>query len=252
VLVFVEENHSYGQMRAQMPYLFALARRYAYATNYHAIGHPSLPNYLALVGGSTFGVKDDKPPSSHRIRGRSVFDQAFHLGKTAKTYAESMPTNCDHSSAYPYAVKHNPWAYFTRSPVKCRHFDVPVGRPRSGPLYSNAVHGRLPNFGLVVPNLRRDAHDLSLGVADSWLSHRLPSILAGPDFRAGRLTVVVTADEGDSPGNRVLTVVMQAGLSHRVVTTRQSHYSLLGYVDHVFGAHLLRHARLGFARAFGL
>src|SRR5450759_2614287 len=56
VLVFVEENHSLNEMKAQMPYTFNLATRYGYASNYKAIGHPSLPNYLAIAGGSTFGV----------------------------------------------------------------------------------------------------------------------------------------------------------------------------------------------------
>lgn len=91
VLMIIEENHSYTQMRAQMPYLSSLATKYAYATRYSAITHPSLPNYLALAGGSIFGVRDDNPSASHQITQRSVFDQAIHAGKTAKTYAESMP-----------------------------------------------------------------------------------------------------------------------------------------------------------------
>lgn len=59
-------------MRSQLPYLSSLATKYAYATNYTAITHPSLPNYLALAGGSTFGVKDDSPPASHKIPARSM------------------------------------------------------------------------------------------------------------------------------------------------------------------------------------
>src|SRR3954469_22879393 len=50
VLAFVEENHSLAQMQAGMPYTFALAKQYGYASNYAAITHPSLPNYLAIAG----------------------------------------------------------------------------------------------------------------------------------------------------------------------------------------------------------
>src|SRR5690242_19624693 len=75
VLVFIEENHSLSQMESSMPFVYGLAQQYAYATNYTAIRHPSLPNYLAIAGGSTFGVTDDNDPSAHRIRGNSVFDQ---------------------------------------------------------------------------------------------------------------------------------------------------------------------------------
>jgi acid phosphatase len=253
VLVFVEENHAYREMRSHMPYLASLARRYSFASHYRAISHPSLPNYLALTGGSTFGVRDDNVPKAHRIRGRSVFDQALNRGKTAKTYVDSMPTSCATASSKTYAVKHNPWPYFTGSRRRCRRFDVAVGRPRSGALHQDIVHGSLPNVGFVIPNLCHDAHDCSLARADRWLKTWVPRVFKGRDFRSGRLAVVVTADEDDhSAHNTVLTVAMHAGMQHRRVTRPLTHYSLLGYVDHVLGAHLLGHAKGGFASAFGL
>ena len=49
------------------------ARAYGTATNFYAISHPSLPNYLVLAGGSTFGVADDDVPAAHRLHGRSLF-----------------------------------------------------------------------------------------------------------------------------------------------------------------------------------
>jgi len=55
VLTIVEENHGYDQMLAGMPNLKSLATRYGYATNYDALTHPSLPNYLELAAGPTFG-----------------------------------------------------------------------------------------------------------------------------------------------------------------------------------------------------
>jgi hypothetical protein len=96
VLTFVEENSSFTQMHDQMPYLDSLARQYAYASDFHAITHPSEPNYLAMAGGSTFGVTDDGPPSVNGAKvadASSVFDQAIARGLTAKLYAESMPSN---------------------------------------------------------------------------------------------------------------------------------------------------------------
>ena len=48
-----EDNEIMGRPAA--PYLNALARQSAVAANYYAITHPSLPNYLALTGGSTLG-----------------------------------------------------------------------------------------------------------------------------------------------------------------------------------------------------
>src|SRR4051812_24093593 len=61
VVVIVFENHERDSVIGNplAPTFTALAHRYAQATNYRAVAHPSLPNYLALVSGSTHGVKND-------------------------------------------------------------------------------------------------------------------------------------------------------------------------------------------------
>ncbi|MFC6344185.1 hypothetical protein ACFP8W_19545, partial [Nocardioides hankookensis] len=124
LLVVVVENHSLAEMRREMPYTFRLARRYGYATHYRAITHPSLPNYLAIAGGSTFGVTDDSSPASHPVHGRSVFGQARALGRTAGVYADGMPGRCAREpGGGRYAVKHNPWAYFVDERRACLRHD---------------------------------------------------------------------------------------------------------------------------------
>jgi len=45
--------------KSYAPYLNSLVSSYGLATQYYAIGHPSLPNYMALTGGSTFGITSD-------------------------------------------------------------------------------------------------------------------------------------------------------------------------------------------------
>ena len=61
VVVIVLENRGYGEVvgNPDAPFLNRLARRGALATRYFALAHPSLPNYLGLLGGSTFGIRDD-------------------------------------------------------------------------------------------------------------------------------------------------------------------------------------------------
>jgi acid phosphatase len=234
----VEENHSLAQMQAGMPYLDALAGRFGYASNWSAAGHPSLPNYLAIAGGATFGVTDDAPPANHPLPGDSVFDQALAEGRTAKIYADSMPGSCTPVSIGRYAVKHNPWAYFSEAGQRtnCQSYDVPAGSPDSGELASDITAGRLPNAGMLVPNLCDDGHDCSLATADAYLRSWLPQILAGPDFSSGRLAVVITADEDDSAnGNHVLTVVLHHSLdgTGTVVRTPLNHYSLTRFYGQV-------------------
>lgn len=99
VLVVMEENHTLGQMRASMPHLRGLADDYGYASGYHALTYPSLPNYLAIAGGSTFGVRDDAAPAGHPLAGPSVFGQALAHGRTARVYAEGQPVPCDRLAA---------------------------------------------------------------------------------------------------------------------------------------------------------
>lgn len=250
LLVFVEENHSLDQMRTGMPYTAGLAARYGYATDYRAIRHPSLPNYLAIAGGQTYGVHDNEPPADHRIRGRSVFGQALHNGRTAATYAESMPARCGGYRSGTYAPKHNPWTYFVRERTGCNAHNV--GMTAFG---TAARTGRLPRVGMVVPNLCHDAHDCSLATADGWFATQMTKVFAGPDWKSGRLAVVLTADEDDhTQGNTVLTVVIHRSQHQHVVTRRLTHYSLTRLYDEVAGLPYLHNAATApsMAAAFGL
>ncbi|HET7802164.1 MAG TPA: alkaline phosphatase family protein [Humibacillus xanthopallidus] len=250
LLVFVVENHSLDQMRAAMPYTTALGKQFAVATNYRAVAHPSLPNYLAMTGGSTFGVTDDGPPSSHTTDQPSVFGQALSLGRTAKVYAEGMPGNCATSNSGQYVVKHNPWAYYLNERSSCAQFDVPVTE-----LSRDVADARLPNAGMVIPGLCNDAHNCDLSVADRWLRTQIEMVTSGPDWRAGHLAIVVTADEDDhQQGNLVLTAVAHPSMHGAIVTAPLTHYSLARLYSEVLAAPPLGEAAraASMATAFGL
>jgi len=253
VLVVIEENHSLHEMLSEMPYLAALSSRYGYATRWHALTHPSEPNYLAIVGGSTFGISDDRPPAQNASKvghARSVFSQARQAGRSARTYAELMPSRCalrDHGA---YAVRHNPWTFFAADRAACRAGDLNTDTFRA-----DAQANRLPNVGLLIPDVDDDAHDASLARADRWLKRTLTPVLASTDFTSGRLVVVVTADEDDrTSGNIVLTSVLTPRVSHLVVKTPLTHYSLTRFLDEVLGVAPLGNARGApdMGSAFGL
>ncbi|HEU5036649.1 MAG TPA: alkaline phosphatase family protein [Nocardioides sp.] len=222
LLVFVVENHALEQMQQEMPWLNGLAQQYGYATDYRALAHPSLPNYLAMAGGDMFGVTDDDPPSEHPVAAPSVFGRALDAGRTATVYAEAMTTPCQQADDGTYAVRHNPWAYFRSEQEQCREHDVPLSE-----LQQDVAGGDLPNVGMVVPDTCSDAHDCPLSEADDWMRQYVGTVLDGPDFASGHLAVVVTADEDDEHhDNRVLTVVAHPTLEHEVVSTGLTHYSL--------------------------
>jgi len=248
--VVMEENHSLGEMKAGMPYTFRLAKRFGYATDYRAITHPSLPNYVAIAGGQTYGIQDDADPSAHPLSGHSVFGQALAHHRSATLYAQSMPSPCATSSSGAYAVKHNPWAYFVAERRECRAHDVGMRH-----FARDAATGHLPQVGMVVPDLQHDAHDGTLQQADVWFRSLMAKVFAGPDWRSGHLGVVLTADEDDdNHGNRVLTVVIHPSQHHHVVTRHLDHYSLTRLYDQVAHLPLLHRATTArsLARAFGL
>jgi hypothetical protein len=66
VFLIMMENHGYQQIfkNPNEPYLNSLIanRKVNLATNYFAVGHPSLTNYLEIVGGSNFGIRSDNAP----------------------------------------------------------------------------------------------------------------------------------------------------------------------------------------------
>jgi len=242
-----------------MPNLTAWGARFGQATNYHALAHPSLPNYLAIFGGSTFGVTSDCSVGDSGCvpTAPSVFGQTIAAGETATAYQESMPTNCATAGSGEYAPRHGPWAYWTdgTEAADCKQFDVPSGAPGSGRLADDIASGKLPVTGELTPNLCNDAHDCSLATFDSWLGSWIPVLMAGPDYTSGKLTIIITFDENDgSAGNDVPFVVINPALSAVTVTGNFDHYSLTRWLDDNAGVSLLRNAASApdLRAAFGL
>ncbi len=191
IVVIVMENKEYGDVigNASAPYINGLARTYALATNFSAVSHPSLPNYLALTGGATFGFKTDCV-SCRRVAGKSVVDELEAAGVSWKAYMEGTPAGCERGgSARAYA---NPFAYFdrvARSRSRCSRI---VTYPQ---LASDMRTGRLPTFVWISPNLCNSMHDCSVHTGDGFLGQLVPSLLhrLGP-----RGILFLTWDEGSS------------------------------------------------------
>ncbi len=232
------------------PFENRLARECGLATDYHGITHPSLPNYLAATGGSTFGVADDAPPSAHPLRGESLFGQVESAGLTWRAYAESMPSPCLLADAGRYAVRHNPATYFTDLRVSCRQHDLGLAA-----LGRDLAAGSLPSFSFVTPDLCSDTHDCPVSTGDAWLRTWLTRVLDSPDYRAGDTLVVLTWDEAEGHGTTVPTLVVAPSVPvGTVVDRRLDHYSLLRTTEDLLGLPPLRHASTApsMAPAFGL
>jgi phospholipase C len=207
VIVIVMENHSYRDLigragssaASQAPYINGtLKRDCGLATNYHAVSHPSLPNYIALVAGSRGGISTDC--TSCTSGAGNVFRQLGAAGRSWRVYAESMPSSCSRlASAGEYLKRHNPATYFPAIASDCARWDVPMGGS-SGHLAEALSRNRLHAYSMVVPNACNDMHDCSIATGDHWLSTWIPRITHTADYRAGRTAVFVVWDEGEGGG----------------------------------------------------
>jgi hypothetical protein len=231
------ENEDYASVigSAAAPYETSLARSCGLATDYQAVSHPSLPNYLAATGGSTFGISDDGGPSAHPIDAPSIFSQVESAGGTWASYEESMPEPCDRADAPLYAPRHNPAVYYVPLRASCDASDVPLGSMGAGPLAAALAQAALPTFVFVTPNLCDDGHDCPVSTADGWLASFLGLMFASPAYLTGDTAVFVTYDEGTSD-NRVVTIVAAPTVVPGTVSTEAfTHYSLLRTTEDLLG-----------------
>jgi phosphatidylinositol-3-phosphatase len=209
------------------PAFNAFARGGAVLSGYRGVTHPSLPNYLALVSGSTHGISSDC--TSCTVAGPSLADTLESKGLTWKAYAEGLPSP-GWTGPYRgrYAKKHVPFLYFRRvlaSPARLRRV-VPLTQ-----LASDRKAGKLPSFSLVVPDLCHDMHDCSVATGDRWLKGFLPPLLKLPGT-----AVFVVFDESDSASPRVPALALGTLVRpHSRVTGPTSHYALLRTIEDGLG-----------------
>jgi hypothetical protein len=245
VIWILFENHSYGSIinSSSAPYFNHLASLCGLATDYSAISHPSLPNYIALTSGATQGITDDGSPSQHPLAVPSIFSQLPAGG--SRSLEESMPANCSLSSSGRYVARHNPEAYYTNARADCGAYDVPLGSPAD-------ISAR---FTFVTPDLCSDMHDCSVATGDAWLSNFLPSLLGSNEYRAGKTAIFITFDEGSGGDNRVATLVVAPPVHPGSRSaTPYTHYSLLRTTEQMLGLGLLGNAAsaASMMAAFGL
>jgi phosphatidylinositol-3-phosphatase len=235
-IVIVFENKEANNVigNADAPTFNAMAKRYAVATRYYGVTHPSLPNYLALVSGSTQGITSDC--TSCVVSARNLADTLTAAGKTWKLYAEGLPrAGFTGPFSGRYAKKHVPFLYFR---------DVAGNRARLArivpltALRADLRTRRLPDFAFVVPNMCNSMHDCSVGTGDAWLRAQLPPLLALPNT-----AVFVVFDEGASNargGGHVAALVLGTAVrSGSRFTAVTGHYGLLRTIEQAWGLPLL-------------
>jgi hypothetical protein len=246
IAVVVMENQEYGSVigSSASPFINRVAAHYALARAAFAISHPSLPNYLALTGGATFGITSDCTSCS--VSKTSLVDQLTAAHISWRAYMEDLPRPCfGGAQAGEYAKKHDPFMYYTRiwrRPSLCSRV-VDLGRLRA-----DERSNSLPRFVWITPNLCHDMHDCSVAQGDRFLAGLIPPLLRSLGRRG---LLFLTWDEGTTnrgccrlaSGGHVVTIVAGPGARRGArLTTPTDHYSILQTIEDLLGLPRLRSA----------
>jgi hypothetical protein len=223
VFVIVMENTGLESALRSEP-IARLASANALAINYHAVARPSLPNYLALTSGSTWGITDD---AYHSLpTAADLGTQLTSAGISWRAYMEGMTADAGcMRSPYPYALKHDPFAYYGGA---CPPNVVPIEDLDSD------LAGATPSFVWISPGLCHDGHDCALDVAGAWLDALVSRIESSEAWRSGG-TLFIVWDEGNGgDGNVVPLIVLTKDTTPMRVETQYDHYSLLATIEDLF------------------
>lgn len=255
------------------PYITNIALKYGLATFYFGVTHPSLPNYLALIGGYTNNISDDNPscyavpkqaPKCHRIDYYNFVDQLESKNLTWAAFEQSMPSAGFLGPQFPasgdalYAQKHNPFVYYSDIATN------PARLKKIQPLDDNASQlktalsnpATAPNFIFVVPDQCHDMHgtktlcnnnDALLREGDNYVKTLVTTIQQSPAFTSNSALFIVW-DENDYSSNIGCCTAQNVGGGHIasiVITPRYTtpiriaqeanHYTLLHTIESTFG-----------------
>jgi phosphatidylinositol-3-phosphatase len=209
----------------------SLASRALSATSYHAVARPSLPNYLAMTSGSTWDIADN---SYYSLPNTGLGAQLTAAGIPWRAYMEGMTKAGCMYSPYPYALKHDPFAYYGDG---CPENVVPFES------FDADLAGATPRFVWITPGLCHDGHDCPIDEAAAWLDGLVVKITASRAW-AERGILLIAFDEGDGgDANLVPFIAMTSGGRTGEITTPHDHYSLLATIEDLFGL-----PRLGLAK----
>jgi phosphatidylinositol-3-phosphatase len=141
-----------------------------------------------------------------------------------RAYMEGMERGCLDSPA-PYAVKHNPFAYFGGA---CPANVVSFGR------FASDLAAGLPAFTWITPDLCHDGHDCGPATADRWLAAIVPQIIGSPGWARDGVLILVW-DEGAGGQDQAPLVVLSSRGTAETVDTPSDAYTVLATIEDLFG-----------------
>lgn len=252
IVIIIFENREFESVigNSDAPYLNQLAQENTLLTQYYAITHPSLPNYIALISGDTQGYT--KNCTNCPVSATNLADLIEQSGRSWMTYQESMPDDCAASDPdKQYVVRHNPFMYFT-SIVNDKERCIAHVEELSD-LGPDATNNQLADFIFITPNICNSGHDCTIKTSDDWLKNTLPALVNEFQAEGDDYLIVLTWDEGETKksccglpenaGGRIATILISPQAKQGLQDdTPYTTYSLLRTISEAWGLPLLGHA----------
>lgn len=267
LFLVVFENNSQNIVRSK-PYFDALSRAGLFLKNYFGTSRPSQTAYLALTGGSTFGVTTDVAVN---LPDSNVFDLLDKRRVSWKVYAENyagghgkcnkeLKNVCRRETNFvnecnPCPSNANeliPW--FARYHVPPLQFTNITGNPKrcakvvnAQQLQSDIIREELPQFAMYIPNLYDGGHNTNAAYSNEYLMTTFSTLLRDPRFMRNRVVVFLYDEDGaaDVPPDqtrcnskqKVPAYCVFLGPNVRAHETLQptyTHYNMLRFVEEHF------------------
>jgi len=243
VVIVIEENHAYTQIIGvpSAPFINSLVVGGALMTQSHALTHPSQPNYVAFLSGSTQGVTTDALYPHSQFTAPNLASKLPAAGFTFSGYSETLPSvGFDGTSAgtspATYQRKHNPWVNWQDASIPLPANKVPpaINLPYAGHFPVATAYDTLPTLCIVVPNQLDDMHDGTVAQGDAWLQANLGPYAAWCGSHNSLLVVTFDEDDG-SAGNHIVTIFYGAYVLPGQYSQAINHYNVLRTLEDMYG-----------------
>jgi hypothetical protein len=255
VVIIVLENEDY-EAAGQDKNLAVLAQQGASFTNFHALFHPSYPNYLAMVAGTDFGIHnrgrllaDKQVNFPNDAAHKSIADRLLAAGLDFKQYAEELPEGTcpwgvsgQHVAEKRgnYVRRHVPFLSFREVQEKWCDRVVRVDSSKGDNFFVQDAKKGLVAYSFYSPNMNHDGHDTTVQIAGAWVKKFLDETFP-ENLRRGTLVIVTFDESGGNADNEIFTLflgdmVKEASQQDpKALSRRYTHYNVLRTIEDNFG-----------------
>jgi phosphatidylinositol-3-phosphatase len=266
-------GHEAASYALDTPFITQIAFQYGLETMSFGTTHPSLPNYLSLIGGSYYGVQDDnascyavpKQTPCDTANGMNLIDLLEAKKLTWVAYEQSMPSAGYLGPQFPtnpkgpvhYAQKHNPFVYFKDIATNATRLkNIQPLNSMTTLAMALANPATAPAFTFIVPDQCHDMHgtndcpsgDALLVEGDKYVQQVVTTVMKSKTF-AANTAIIVSWDENDYSSNigccgsnyphgggHMATIVITANYKAPIqIAIPSNHYSELRTIEDLLG-----------------